>query len=328
MKAVWFNQAGDADKVLQYGEMDVPSPAMGEVLVRIYASGVNPSDVKKRAGLQPPGFVDGFVIPHSDGAGIIEAVGEGVDPGRVGQHVFIYQAQYQRHWGTAAEYLVIAESRAARMPHSVSFDIGACAGIPMMTAHRCVFASGPVDGKTVLVTGGSGRVGYYAAQWAVLGGAKVIATAGNDVRCQQASESGAHHVLNYQQDNLAQSINDLTGGEGVDRIVDVEFGLNIETSSQVLKTNGVVASYSSSKAMTPEIPFYPLMFKNITLQLVLVYNMPEEAKQAAATAIHAALEKDLLVHRIAEKYPLAETAAAHQAIEQGGLDGCVVVDIT
>jgi len=327
MKAIWFNETGDAEQVLKYGEMDVPQPGPGEVLVRIHASGVNPSDVKKRAGLQPPGFEDGFVIPHSDGAGIIEAVGEGVDAARVGQHVFVYQAQYQRHWGTAAEYLVIDDARAAKMPENTGFDIGACAGIPMMTAHRCVFASGPVEGQTVLVTGASGRVGFYAAQWARHGGARVIATAGGDARCEQAEKTGAHHVLNYRQDDLVGAIKSVAGDVGVDRIVDVEFGLNIETSSQVLNTNGVIASYSSSMAMTPEIPFYPLMFNNITMQLVLVYNMPEPAKQAAAAAIYESLNNDRLIHRIAAKYPLVEAAAAHRAIEQGGLDGCVIVEL-
>lgn len=327
MKAIWFNETGDAEQVLKYGEMDAPRPGAGEVLVRIHASGVNPSDVKKRAGLQPPGFEDGFVIPHSDGAGIIEAVGDGVDATRVGEHVFVYQAQYQRHWGTAAEYLVIDASRAAKMPKNIDFDIGACAGIPMMTAHRCVFASGPVEGKTVLVTGASGRVGFYAAQWARLGGARVIATAGSDSRCEQAEKTGAHHVLNYRRDDLVGAIKSAAGDGGVDRIVDVEFGLNIETSSLVLNTNGVIATYSSSMAMTPEIPFYPLMFNNITMQLVLVYNMPEQAKQDAATAIYESLDNDRLIHRIAERYPLADTAAAHRAIEQGGLDGCIIVDV-
>lgn len=327
MKATWFSECGTAAEVLQYGERDKPEPGPDEVLVRLHASGVNPSDVKKRAGAQPPGFTDGFVIPHSDGAGIIEAVGEGVSAEKIGGRVWVYQAQYQRHMGTAAEYVVVPASRAARLPANVGFDIGACAGIPMMTAHRCVFADGSVRGKTILVTGASGRVGFYAVQWAKHGGATVIATAGSDERCAQAAESGPDHVLNYKQDDLAAAIMDLTHGEGVDRVVDVEFGLNVQTSAGVLKTGGAIASYSSSKNMEPQIPFYPLMFKNITLELVLVYNMPEEAKVLAEIDIYDALAGNLLKHRIAKRYPLNQTAAAHEAVETGNLDGCVVIDI-
>ncbi|MBX2867186.1 MAG: NADPH:quinone reductase [Acidiferrobacterales bacterium] len=326
MRAIWFHESGDADKVMQLGEKTPPAPGPGEVLVRLHASGVNPSDVKKRAGAQPAGFVDGFVIPHSDGAGIVSEVGMGVSGLKVGDRVWVYQAQYQRHWGTAAELVVLPEARVIPLPEQASYAIGACAGIPMMTAHRCVFADGDVAGKTVLVTGASGRVGYYAAQWAKQAGANVIATAGSESRCDQATQTGADHVLNYRETDLVSAIKDITNGIGVDRIVDVEFGRNIETSSQILKTSGVIASYSSSKEMQPTIPFYPLMFNNITMQLVLVYNMPEAAKQAAAEGITQALATDALKHRIAESYALEETARAHQAIETGGLDGCVVVE--
>ncbi len=327
MKAVWFNQCGDAAEVLQYGDMKIPEPGPGEVLVRLYASGVNPSDVKKRAGQQPAGFEDGFVIPHSDGAGVIEAVGMGVPEDKIGTRVWIYQAQYQRHWGTAAQYVSLPALRAAKLPDKVGFDIGACAGIPMMTAHRCVYADGVPEGKTILVTGASGRVGFYAAQWAQLSGASVIGTAGSDSRCEQARLSGLKHVLNYRQNDLVEAIMDLTHGQGIDRVIDVEFGMNIDLSSEILKTGGVVASYSSSKTMRPEIPFYPLMFKNVTLELVLVYNMPDSAKMLAEQDIYKALDENQLVHRIAERYPLPETSKAHQAIERGGLDGCVIVEI-
>lgn len=327
MKAVWFNETGPAREVLRVGEMEKPEPGAGEVLVRIHASGVNPSDVKKRAGAQPPGFQDGFVIPHSDGAGRIEAVGAGVPEERVGTRVWVYQAQYQRHWGTAAEYVVLPGLRAVPLPDNGSFEVGACAGIPMMTAHRCVFADGDVAGKTVLVTGASGRVGFYAAQWAGNAGATVIGTAGNERRIAEARRTGADHVLDYTRDDLVEAILDLTNGQGVDRIVDVEMGENIQVSAQVLKVGGVISTYSSSRAMTPAIPFYPLMFRNITLQMVLVYNMAEGAKTQARRDIHKALSEEALVHRIARTVPLEETAAAHEMIEGGGLDGCVVVTV-
>lgn len=327
MRAVWYSECGNAADVLQVTERDKPEPGPGEVLVRLHASGVNPSDVKKRAGAQPPDFADGFVIPHSDGAGVIEEVGIGVPDEKVGSRVWVYQAQYQRHMGTAAEYVVVPSLRAARLPDSAGFDVGACAGIPMMTAHRCVMADGSVDGKTVLVTGASGRVGFYAVQWAKRAGATVIATAGSAARCEQAALSGADHVLNYREEDLAGAVKKLTSGQGVDRIVEVEFGANIETSAAVLKTGGVIASYSSSRSMEPAIPFYPLMFNNITIQLVLVYNMADKAKMHAERDIYDALSEDALTHRIAARFSLEETANAHEAVEAGGLDGCVVVEI-
>ena len=325
MKAIYFEKTGGASDVLVFGEREVPELGQGDVLVRVHASGVNPSDVKKRAGYQAPGFVDGFVIPHSDGAGVIEAVGEGVPGSRMGERVWVYQAQFGRHMGTAAEYVVVPSERASHLPDNAGYDVGACLGIPVMTAHRCVYLQSGVKGATVLVTGASGRVGYYAVQWAKLAGATVIGTAGSPARVEIARDSGADLVLDYNADNVVEAVMDYTGGKGLDRIIDVEFGLNVHDSAQMLKVNGVVASYSSSKLPEPSIPFYPLMFKNITLRTVLVYNMPEPAKTAAMADISKVLENQQLKHRIAQRFKLEETAKAHQAIEAGSLDGCVVV---
>ncbi len=327
MKAIYFEHTGDAAEVLIYGDRDLPELAAGEVLVNLKASAVNPSDVKKRAGFQAPGFVDGFVIPHSDGAGVIEAVGADVSTERIGERVWVYQAQFQRHWGTAAQQIVLPSERAARLPEQASFEQGACAGIPMMTAHRCVNLDGGVKGQNVLITGASGRVGYYAVQLAKLAGAKVIGTAGSVERIKSIEEAGADLLLNYREDNIVDAVMDFTDGAGVDRIVDVEFGMNVQDSAQMLKVNGVITTYSSSKRPEPAIPFYPLMFKNIAVRTVLVYNMPEPAKQQAVNDINHALENKRLKHRIAQTYPLEQTAKAHQVIEQGGLDGCVVVKI-
>ena len=181
MRAAWFDEFGTAPDVLRVGERDTPVAGPGEVLVRVATSGVNPSDVKKRAGSFPNLLDGGFVIPNSDGAGVIEAVGEGVDTSRVGERAWLYQAQYGRRFGTAAEYVAVDSSRAPRLPDEAGFDTGACLGIPVMTAHRCVFADGDVAGQTVLVTGGAGRVGHYAVQWASQAGATVIATASNEI---------------------------------------------------------------------------------------------------------------------------------------------------
>ncbi len=328
MKAVWFERAGAADEALIHGERDTPTPAAGEVLVRLRASAVNPSDAKKRAGLQPAGLENGFVIPHSDGAGVIEAVGGGVSTERVGERVWVYQAQYQRHLGTAAEYVALPSERAATLPAHTPFRIGACLGIPMMTAHRCVFADGEVAGQTVLVSGASGRVGFYAAQLAKLAGARVIGTAGGPQRCQIARQAGCDLALNYRSGagDLIEAVKDFTGGDGVDRIIEVEFGANAATNAQLLKTNGIIAAYASSQTPQPTLPFYPMMFNNTLIRLILVYNMPEPAKQQAIADIAAHLQKDHLHHRLTT-HPLTQTAAAHQAVEAGGGDGCVVIEI-
>ncbi len=326
MKAIWFERTGDADEVLIYGEREQPIPGDGEVLVRLYASAVNPSDVKKRAGLQPPGLENGFIIPHSDGAGVIESVGGGVSSSRVSERVWVYQAQYQRHLGTAAQYVAVPSERAAPLPAQVTFTIGACVGIPLMTAHRCVFADGDVAGQTILVSGASGRVGFYAAQLAKIKGARVIGTAGSAQRCRIAEQTGCDLVLNYREDDLIESIKKFTGGDGVQRIIEVEFGANVATNSQLLKTNGVIVSYASSHEPQPAIPFYPMMFNNTLIRLVLVYNMPEFAKREAIADIADCLAHDQLIHRVTTPGSLEQTAAAHRAIELGE-GGCVVIEI-
>ncbi len=326
MKAIWYEKQGEAGAVLQYGDRATPEPGAGEVRVRLHTSAVNPSDVKKRAGAQSAGFENGFVIPHSDGAGVIDAVGENVPGQRRGQRVWVYQAQFARNCGTAAQYVTLPSAIAPVLPDNTGFDVGACIGIPMMTAHRCVHNAGNLSGKYVLVTGASGRVGYYAAQWAKLAGAYVIATAGSDARCRIAGQTGADKVLNYRQDNLIDEIHRVTGDAGVDHIVDVEFGVNAKTSAALLRNNGSISTYSSSLSPEPTIPFYPLMFKNISVNMVLVYNMPDQAKQQAIKDIYHTLEQDRLKHRIAETWPLEQTANAHESIEKGGLDGCVIIN--
>lgn len=325
MKAIWYTRSGPAGEVLVCGERETPQPGPGEVLVRLHASSVNPSDVKKRAGAQPAGFENGYVIPHSDGAGIIEAVGEGVAD-RTGERVWVYQAQYGRNCGTCAEYVAVPSRLAVTLPSRVDFRTGACIGIPVMTAHRCVYNAGDPAGKTILVTGAAGRVGYYAVQWARLGGATVIATAGTDANCRTALEAGADEALNYRDEDLVGRIGKIAGPAGIDHIVDVEFGVNAAVSAAVLGNCGTVSTYSSSLAPEPVMPFYAMMFKNVTVNTVLVYNMPREAKDRAIADITRALEQAALRHRIAEAWDMADAARAHESIEAGGRAGCVVMD--
>ena len=327
MRAAWFESFGSAQDVLKVSEKDAPEVGSGEVLVRMATSGINPSDVKKRAG-SFPSLVDlGYVIPNSDGAGVIEAVGEGVDEGRVGERVWIYQAQYGRRFGTAAEYVTIDESRAPMLPDNASFEVGACMGIPAMTAHRCVFADGDVAGQTILVTGGAGRVGHYAIQWASQAGATVIASASNDEDKATCVAAGAAHVVNHRDEDFVDQILVANEGSPVDRIVDVEFGANLAASIAVLRIGGIIATYSSTQVTEPKLPFFEMMYKDITLHFVIVYAMPEEAKQHAIADINEALSADKLQHRIAHTLPLAEIAKGNELIEQGTIRGAVVLTI-
>lgn len=327
MRAAWFESFGTAGDVLQLGEQQTPTAGPGEVLVRVQCSGVNPSDVKKRAGSFPNLLDEGLVIPNSDGAGIIAAVGDGVDTDRIGERVWIYQAQYARRFGTAAEYVSIDASRAPRLPDNTSVEIGACIGIPVMTAHRAVFADGDVNGQTVLVTGGAGRVGHYAIQWASQAGARVIATASNDTDANACMAAGAAAVVNHRDDDVAKAILAASDGVLVDRIVDVEFGANLPVSIEVLKIGGVVATYSSTQVPEPKLPFFQMMYKDFTIRTIIVYAMPESAKQHAIADIESALERNALQHRIAHTLPLTDIARSNEIIEDGRVRGAVVLTI-
>lgn len=327
MKAALFKSFGTPSDVLQVGEFDKPQPGPGEVLVRMHASGVNPSDTKKREGAFPNLLDNGPVIPNSDGAGVIEAVGMGVPHSRIGERVWIYQAQFARLHGTAAQYVSIDGARAVTLPDNTSFAVGACLGIPAMTAHRCVFADGPVDGQLLFITGGAGRVGHYAIQWAKQAGATVITTSSSEATRQQCIEAGADCVVDHTDPDMVAQVLDFTQGAKVDRVIDVEFGVNLDNSLQLIRVGGVIASYSSTVVPKPALPFKEMMFMDLTIRLVIVYAMPEEAKQAAIVDITQALQQNRLQHRIAIQYPLDEIAQANDKVEQGGFCGSVVVDI-
>jgi NADPH:quinone reductase-like Zn-dependent oxidoreductase len=327
MQAAWFEAFGPAREVLHVGEQPRPEPQAGEVLVRLRTSAVNPSDVKKRAGSSPTLLDDGLVIPNSDGAGVIEAVGSGVAAARIGQRVWIYQAQHGRRFGTAAQYVAIDAARAAPLPETAGFEVGACLGIPAMTAHRCVFADGPVDEQTILVTGGAGRVGWYAIQWAKAAGARVIATASKAADGDACRQAGAEAVVNHREPGWGERVKAANGGAAIDRVVEVEFGGNLPEVLACLRTGGTIATYASAQVTEPKLPFYRMMYLDLTVRAVLVYVMPEAAKQAAIADIHRALVGGSLRHRIARRLPLARIAEAHELVERGGLNGCVIVDI-
>lgn len=331
MKAAWYDRKGPAADVLELGELEPPALAAGEVLVRIHASGINPSDTKGRGGARGNTAMPfPRIIPHQDGAGVVEAVGDGVDPSRVGQRVWAYEAQLGRPFGTAAEYVAVPAEKAVELPDTTSFAEGAALGVPAMTAHRCVFADGPVEGKTVLVTGGAGAVGFYAIQFARQGGARVIATVSNDEQAQVASRAGAHHVVNRNAPDLVERIAAFAGGSGrrsVDRIVEVAFGANLATSLQLLKPNGVIAAYSSDGEPEPALPFWPLVMLDATVRFVLVYAMTRQAHEEAAAAITAALRDGRLQHNIGRRLPLERIAEAHELVEQGRGGGKVILEL-
>ncbi len=328
MQAVWYERFGPAGESLQFGTRETPAPGHGEVLVRLHASGVNPSDVKKRAGITLPNLLDdGPVIPHSDGAGVIEAVGTGVSAARVGERVWVYNAQHRRRCGTAAQYVALPGSFAVQLPASVDFATGAGLGIPAMTAHRAVTLAGPLADRTVLITGGAGRVGHYAIQLAKLCGATVIATASSAASRADCNAAGADWVIDHPNANTAAEVLDLTRGSGVDLVVEGEFGGNFSAVLDAIRTGGTIATYASMAAPTPVLPFYKMMYKDLSLRWVFMYEMPATALRQAIVDISAALARGQLLHRSAARFPLADTAAAHELIETGTARGGVVVDI-
>lgn len=325
MKAVWYEGFGPADEVLVHGDLPAPEPGPGEVLVRLRASGVNPSDVKLRAGARPGARMEWpRVVPHSDGAGVIEAAGRGVDTARVGQRVWIWNGQWRRQFGTAAEYITVPEEQAVFLPGNVSFAEGACLGIPAMTAWAAVMGDGPVEGRKVLVTGGAGSVGCYAVQMARIGGAEVITTVSGPEKAAHAAM--AHHVINYREEDVAARVLEITGGHGVDRIVEVDFGANLPVTGKVLAERGTIAAYASAGEMAPTLPFYPLMFRNTRLWMLIVYLLDPAMRRRGEGELITWLEQGVLEHAVATTFPLAETAAAHRAVEAGEKLGTVVVE--
>lgn len=325
MKAAWYNSFGPAEEVLKIGEFDTPEPRPGEVKIRIYASGVNPSDTKKRLGANPALLDDGPVIPNSDGAGEIISVGEGISSSRIGERVWVYNAQYGRQLGTSAEYVCLPSVHAIILPDTADYSAGAMMGIPAMTAHRCVFSDGAVDSQTLLITGGAGRVGYYAIQWAKQNGSTVIATASSDASREQCVNAGADLIVGHPSDDSVGEIMDFTNGKKIDRIIEGDFGANLLPVLDVLKTSGTIATYSSMADMNPSIPFIRMMFMDITIRMVLVYAMPDEAKKHAAKDITSALSKNTFHNRVAQEYSIDNISDAHKMIESGEVYGSVII---
>ncbi|MEL6808974.1 MAG: NADPH:quinone reductase [Pseudomonadota bacterium] len=327
MQAISYTTFGPAADVLEVIELPTPTPNPGEVLVRLACSGVNPSDVKARAGTRPGVTKPPFprIIPHSDGSGVIEAVGDGVPADRIGTRVWIWNGQWQRPFGTAATHICLPAPQAVAMPDTVSLETGAILGIPGLTASHAVFGGGDVAGKTVLVQGGAGTVGLLAVQLAKWGGARVIATARGD-GLMAAKAAGADVVLDYTQADLAQAILAENEGAPVDRIVEVEFGLNAAVDAEVIAPNGTIAAYGSAKDMTPTLAFGPMLFKAVTIDVLLIYLLSAPLRAQAIRHLHSALEQGALTCPVAETFALADCAAAHITVETGNRAGAILLD--
>ncbi len=328
MKAAWYDRQGPARDVLVVGDVPDPNPGPGEVRIRVVASGINPGDVKKRQDAFGVGMPFPRVIPHSDGAGTIDRLGAGVEAARLGERVWCYGAQSYRPFGTAAAYVVVPAAQAVPLPAGVSFEQGACLGIPGITAHRAVHVAGPVAGRVVLVQGGAGAVGVCAVALARLAGARVLATVRSDGDATVAAQAGASEVVRTDARPPAAVVERLRAlaPNGIDHIVEVAFDANIALDTEVLALGGSIATYATGDA-APAIPFWPLVFANIRVFFLGSDDFPAAAKAAAAADLNAALTAGWSGYEIAERVPLAAIAAAHEAVEQPVRRGRVVLSI-
>jgi NADPH:quinone reductase len=326
MKAVWYERTGAAPEVLSFGDMPTPVAGPGEVRVRLEASGVNPADVGRRAGsyraMEFP-----RVIPNSDGAGIVDQVGDGVSRLHVGQRVWLFNGQRNgRAFGTAAETISLAEPLVTPLPDDVSFAAGATLGIPCMTAWCCLFGDGPVAGQTVLVTGGAGAVGHYAVQLAKWGGSRVIATVSTTMKAEQARMAGADLVINYRTEDVVAKTMAFTRQRGVDHVIDVDFGGNLATTLKLMAMNSTIALYATNGNRNPVLPMRELMEKCIAVRALVLFALPPSLLAAAQADISRWLAGGTRIHNIAAQFALSETAQAHLAVEKGDKLGTVIVD--
>ncbi|SFE59708.1 NADPH:quinone reductase [Sulfitobacter brevis] len=333
MQAAVYSQTGPAAEVLSVIDMPDPTPARGEVLVRVHASGVNPADVKRRAGWNGMQMAHDMVIPHCDGAGIIEAVGEGVDPARIGERAWMWNAQggygeIGRAFGTAAELIALPSMQAVHLPDGLGFAEGACLGVPGLTAWLLVLADGPVQGKTVLIQGAAGAVGHMAAQMAVFSRANVIAVVSSAEAADGILELGAIQTINRHEEDVAARVNELTEGQGVDRIIEVDFAANLETDIACLAAHGMIASYSCSSNPTPVLPYYKLADLGAMIRFVQGFRLTSSQRQQAEATLNELAECGALVPSIGAEFSLSDIASAHDHVARGALGQTVINLIT
>jgi len=323
MRAAYYERNGPARDVLRVGEVETPQPGRGEVRVRLHTSGVNPSDVKSRMGLTRK-MAFPRVVPHSDGAGEIDAVGEEVARTRVGERVWIWNGQWRRPLGTAAEAIILPSDQAVPLPANVGMEAAACLGIPAYTAYQAVALAGVTEASTVLVAGGAGAVAHYAIQLAKMRKAVVITTVSSPAKSELARQAGADHVIDYKRESIGERVKAITGGRGVAAVIELDLAANAKLLPEVLAPGATVAVYGSS---SPEvtIPFQFLLQNSITLRFFLVYEMGRQERQRATADINLLLARGELVHHVAQIFGLDEIAAAHEAVESGRVAGNVVI---
>ena len=328
MQAAFYEHTGPASEVLHMAELPTPVPGPDEVRVKVSWSGVNPSDVKSRAGSRSKTLPFPLIVPHSDGAGVIDQVGLDVPSTRIGERVWVWNAAWLRPFGTAAQYVVLPSDQAVPLPQNVDLAVGACLGIPALTAYHAVTVDGGVAEKNILVAGGAGSVGHYAIQLAKLKGAKqVIATVSGPQKAALARDAGADVVLNYKTDNLLSAIQDHTAGQGVDRIVEVDFAANVDIDIAALRPNGEVIVYGSG-ASEIRVPFSPAIRKGVRLNFFIVYDLPVDVRERAIADLSMLLEGNHLIHNIAARLPLAQIADAHDLVEKGRVNGNIILEVT
>jgi NADPH:quinone reductase len=320
VRAALYESNGPAGDVLRVIEVDRPEPGPGQVRVKVEVSGVNPTDWKSRSGAtgRP---VSGFQIPHHDGAGVIDAAGAGVDPGRVGQRVWTWLAAYGQPWGTAAEWCVVPEDQAAPIPDGVSAELAASLGVPALTAHRCLFADGPLHGRSVLVAGGAGAVGHFAIELAKRAGARVAATVSGPAKAELAARSGADLVVNYKD---ADAADQLAPFAPADRVIEVALGANLKLDLALSGPQTTIVTYAS-EAADPVLPVRAAMTANVSLRFVLLYGVPLATLRLAAADITQALADGALTELPVTRFGLDEIAAAHEAVEGGAVGKVLVV---
>jgi NADPH:quinone reductase len=325
MRAAFYEANGPAAQVLRVGEIATPEPGPGEVRIKLAASGVNPSDVKSREGRTRKIAVP-RVIPHSDGAGVIDEVGSGVAPARVGERVWVWNAQWKRAFGTAAEYVVLPAALAVRLPDPVGFAEGACLGIPAMTAYHAVATAQANSASTVLVSGGAGGVGHYAIQFAKARGAVVITTVSSDAKAKLAQAAGADHVIDYKREDVAAAVMDLTDNAGVDAVVEMDLAANARLYPGLLHPRSRVVVYGTGAAQA-QVPAQFLLVNAISIDWIFVYELTSEERAAAIGAITQGMAQKQLIHNVALTVPLGDIVRAHEAVEQGAAAGNVVLTI-
>ena len=323
MRAAYYEKNGPAAEVLHVGEVDTPQPGPGEVRIKLKTSGVNPSDVKTRAGLARK-IAYPRVVPHSDGAGVIDMVGERVSQSRIGERVWTWNGFWKRPYGTAAEYITLPEIQAVKLPDAISFEAGACLGIPALTAWHAIDIAGTKSGSTVLIAGGAGAVSHYAIQFAKARGAFVLSTVSYDAKANVARDAGADVAINYKTENVGERVMALTKG-GVDAVIELDLNANAAMLPSVLRPRGTVVVYGTSPQV--QFPGSFCLVNNITVKFMLVYELTTDERERAVDDITRMMEAGRLIHNVATTFPLADIVKAHETVEQGKAIGNVVLEI-